>query len=811
MNLPRQKRLLLPVFFLSGFSALIYEVIWARMLTLILGSTVEAVSAVVTAFMFGLALGSYLIGKWADKSRDTALLLYSLTEFCIGTISLLFYFALIVLPDINHSIKEHLAKTGISFLFHDKAYILEFLLIAVPSTFMGATYPLMIKSYISSRNYIGEGSSLIYATNTFGAVLGAFLTGFFLLPELGIRATIFFAVSVNIALAVAVYLIRRSNLPSTSISVAEEPSILENGNLHPNHCIYTENHAVSPIMAWSIFAVLCLSGFSAMAYQIAWTRLLSMVIGNSVYAFSIILTTFLAGVAMGSLLFVKQIDRVKDKPLLLGIVQGLLFLTVILSLPMMDSLPALFVILFRTLSGTFIGVALIDFIIASSAILIPTLLMGVTFPIAIRIYANKTDVLGEGIGRLYSINTLGCIFGAFLTGFYFIPSIGVQKTIIAISGLNLIASIILVIQSETLKYRIKTAATSISVVFYFLSLLIMPIWNVRLLNLGVFFNADLFEGAAETHMANLNRFSDETKLLFYEEGVGGTVAVTEAHKHLSIQINGKTDGGTSTVDIPPQVMVSALPLLIHPHPKSVEIIGLGSGISTGTITLFPVSNIDCIELLPEVVTANKYFSQFNHNALKDKRVNLIVDDARNHLAYDDESYDVIISEPSNPWISGVSNLFTLEFFKIARSRLKEGGIMSQWIQLNSLDTSELKTLLNTFRTVFPHVSVWASSPQDLVVLGSDSVIELNSSRAANGLMIQGVREELGKAGIRNLEDLFGRYLMGDKELERFCKGAQLNTDDHPVIEFETPKTLYTQTSGRNLSAILSTAAILHKN
>lgn len=810
MDIPRQKILLLPIFFLSGFSALVYEVIWTRILSVAFGSTVEAVSAVVTAFMFGLALGSFLIGKWADKSRDTALLLYSITEFCIGIASLFFYFTIIALPDIHQALHGYLNRTGLSFLFHGKSYILEFLLVAVPSTFMGATYPLMIKSYISSRNYIGEGSSLVYATNTFGAVLGAFLTGFLLLPALGIRMTIFLAVSINIAMAVAAYSIRRIHITSASISVAGVPSTSENNNLHPNYCIYNENHAVSPIMAWSIFAVLCLSGFSAMAYQIAWTRLLTMVIGNSVYAFSAILTTFLAGIAIGSLLFVKQIDKVKDKPLLLGIVQWILFLTVLLSLPMMDSLPALFITLFRGLSGTFIGVALIDFIIASSAILIPTLLMGVTFPIAIRIYANKTDILGEGTGRLYAVNTLGCIFGAFLTGFYFIPLIGVQRTIIAISGLNLAASIILVIQSETVKYHIKAVAVSISVVFYLLSLLIMPTWNVRLLNLGVFFNADIFEGAAETHMANLNRFSDETKLLYYEEGVGGTVAVTEAHNHLSIQINGKTDGGTSTVDIPPQVMVSALPLLVHPHPKSVEIIGLGSGISTGTITLFPVNRIDCIELLPEVAKANKYFSQFNHNALKDKRVNLIIDDARNHLAYDETLHDIIISEPSNPWISGVSNLFTLEFFKIARSRLNEGGIMSQWIQLNSLDTSELKTLLNTFRTVFPHVSVWASSPQDLVVLGSDSVIELDASRAANGLMIQGVREELGKAGIKNLEDLFGRHLMGDKEVETFCKNAQINTDDHPVIEFETPKTLYRSTSAKNISAIMSSSAVMRK-
>lgn len=797
MAVPKQKKVLLPIFFLSGFSALIYEVIWARMLSLVFGSTVEAVSAVVTAFMLGLSLGSYLMGRWADEWKKNVLFIYSLTELSIGIVSLFFYFTIITLPDIHNTLHNHLTKIGLSFLLHSNMYILEFFLVAVPATLMGATFPLMVKSYVSSRNYIGEGTSITYAINTFGAVFGAFLTGFFLIPMFGIRMTIFLAVSINVSLALISYLISRFHLSPSHVSVYPAAMPITN-EPHP-----IDSLTAVPLVRWSVLAILALSGFAAMAYQIAWTRLLSMVIGNSVYAFSAILTTFLAGIAMGSLLFVKQIDRVKDKPFLLGAVQGIIFLTVILSMPMMDSLPALFITLFRGLSGSFLGLVLIDFIVASSAILIPTLLMGVTFPIAIRIYANRTDGLGEGVGRLYSVNTVGCIFGAFLTGFYFIPLIGVQKTIIAISGLNLLASVILIVQSETLKHRIKAIATSVSIAFYLLSLLMMPTWNVGLLNLGVYFNADLFK------KAGLKRFSDESKLLYYEEGVSGTVAVTSANNHLSIQINGKTDGGTSSVDISPQILVSAVPLIIHPDPKDLAVIGLGSGTSLGTATLFPVNHIDCIEIIPEVVKANRYFSNFNHHALNDKRVDLVMDDSRRYLSYTDKRYDLIISEPSNPWITGVSNLFTQEFFKIAESRLNDNGIMSQWVQLNSIHTRELKILLNTFRSVFPHVSVWASSPQDLVVMGSKGKIEMDPARAGNRIMIPEVREELRKTGTNNLEDLFGRYLMGDRELERFCKGAGLNTDDHPVIEFETPKALYKSTSGKNLTAIMSSAAVIN--
>lgn len=805
MGIPRPKLSLLPIFFLSGFSALTYEIIWARMLSIVFGSTVEAISAVVTAFMSGLAIGSYFMGKWADGRKDI-LLIYSLTELAIGIISLSFYFIIISLPDIYYTLNLNIENAPFLFYYNGRhiRYALQFLLVAAPTLMIGATFPLMVKAYISSRNYIGEGSSIIYAVNTFGAVIGAFFGGFFLMPLFGIRMTLFIAVFINIALALAIYLIRRFRLSAPSGTASADNTIKLKELLYS-----TESSKTPPLIGRSVMAILALSGFAAMAYQIAWTRLLSMVIGNSVYAFSAILTTFLAGIAMGSLLFVRQIDRVKDKLLLLGIVQGVLFLTVILCLPLMDSLPALFIALFRGLSGTFLGLALIDFIIVSSAIFIPTLLMGITFPIAIRIYTNKTDLIGEEAGMLYSINTIGCIFGAFLTGFYFIPLFGVQKTIIAISGLNLVAAVIFILQSETLRYRMKAIAASASVAFYFLSLLMMPQWNVGLLNLGVYFNADFFQ-MAEGHMIGMKRFYDESKLIYYEEGTGGTVGVTEAHNHLSLQINGKTDGGTSTVDIPPQILVSAFPLIMHPDPKFVEIIGLGSGISTGTATMFPVSKIACIELLPEVVKANRFFSSFNHDALKDERVNLIIDDARHHLTYHEQKYDVIISEPSNPWITGVSNLFTLEFFEIVKSRLKEGGIMSQWIQLNSLDTKELKVLLNTFKTVFPYVTVWASSPQDLVVLGSKSRMELDPSRTGSAFQIRGIKEELQKVGINNPEDLFGRYMMGDKELERFCRSAGLNTDDHPVIEFEAPKALYTNTSPKNLSAILSTSAEMHK-
>lgn len=799
MAIPRQKKLLLPVFFLSGFAALIYEIIWARMLTVAFGSTVEAVSAVVTAFMAGLAMGSYFMGKWSDR-RDSTLFIYSLTELGIGIISFFLYFLIISLPDIQYVFHELVIINTDAILFHGGTYILEFILIFVPATLMGATFPLMVKSYVTSRNHVGEGMSMIYAVNTLGGVLGAFLTGFFLIPMFGTRLTVFIAVSTNILLALTAYLIKRFQpyLSSVSTPIYFAPSHSDKPKGPPLPV------SPSPVVAFSVLSVLCISGFASLAYQVAWTRVLTMVIGNSVYAFTTILTTFLTGIAIGSFAFIRRIEMVKDKVMLLGILQLLLCFSVIGMLPMMDSLPVLFLELFRNLPTNFTGTIIIEFVVTFTVMLVPTILMGASFPVAARIYVNMVDNIGEGLGRLYSANTVGAIFGSFLTGFVFIPTMGVQKTILFISALNLFSSVILIRLVEGLQriWRVSIPVISVSLFFYYSTTI--HTWNKNILNRGVYLYAEWLKQLPETGLS-LTRFSDEFKLLFYEEGRGGTVAITETEDTLALQINGKTDAGTNSEDMVTQTMLAALPLLVHRAPEEIAIIGLGSGVSLGAAERFPVKRIDCIEILPEVVKANRYFSNFNHNALRDNRTNMIIADGRQHLSANRNSYDVIISEPSNPWISGVSNLFTLEFFKISKDSLKEDGIMCQWIHLYSIDTAEVKVLLNTFRSVFPHVSVWAFSPSDLIILGSRNPIRLGQDRLYAAFSTPGIRDELLRAGIKGEKEVESAQLMGSLELEKFCRGAGLNTDDRPIIEFEAPKALYRPTLEKNISAIRSSA------
>lgn len=801
MPLPSQKKFLLPIFFLSGFSALVYEVIWARMLALVYGSTVEAVSAVVTAFMAGLAMGSYFMGRWIDK-RDNTLLIYSITEFGIAIASLSLYFIIIFIPDI-HSTFHNIVGIETSFiLFHDNGYILEFLLVFVPTTLMGATFPLMVKSYISSRNHVGEGVSIIYTVNTLGAVLGAFLTGFFLIPAIGVRATVYTAVAINLVLATAAFLIRRFHSPSIPPSLNIDLPAAMSGNKHLSGPL-----APSPLVAASVLTVLTLSGFASLGYQIAWTRVLTMVIGNSVYAFSAILTTFLLGITIGSFAFIRQIDRIKDKVLLLGILQLLLCLFVLIILPMFDSLPSLFLLLYRYLPPNFLNMVSIQFIVTFSAIIIPTILMGASFPVAARIYIGTVDNIGEGLGRLYSANTVGAIFGSFLTGFVFIPTLGAQKTIFLISALNLISGIVLLLQVSRLRLTVRVVASVSLIAIFTYNAASIRNWNKDLLNMGIYLYAKSLKDLPETGVS-LEEIAKQFKLIYYEEGRNGTVSVSRTGYDLSLQINGKTDAGTRKEDMLTQSMIAALPLIIHPDPINIAIIGLGSGITLGTADTFPVKKVDCIELLPEVINANRYFSSFNHNALNNPKNNIIIADGRQHLSTKAKEYDVIINQPSNPWITGVSNLFTLEYFQIASKGLKKDGIMCQWLQLYALDTSEVKSLLHTFKTVFHHVDVWAFSPEEIIVIGSNAPILLDEHRLNTAFSSTEIYNELLRVGIKTPEEFKAAYLMGDKEVQEFSKGAKLNTDDRPVIEFEAPKALYRSMAGKNISAILSSITVL---
>ncbi|MBE9535723.1 MAG: fused MFS/spermidine synthase [Proteobacteria bacterium] len=783
----KQKTLALFLFFFSGFSALIYEIIWSRLLTLVFGTTVEAISAVITAYMFGLALGSYFAGKHSDFIRKH-LAAYGISEILISIFSLALYYAIVSFPSLSKPF--HWMHLRHDTLFTVLTYIFNFVLVALPTSLMGATLPLISKHYIRGKEPLGLGIGLIYGFNTLGAVSGTFLCGFFLIPSFGVWGTNIIAVSISMLLGITALAVSLKDRREKIFDLTKIGKSVDNFIPAPE-----KRHRL-------LLFVFLLSGFASMAYEVIWTKMLVMVIGNSVYAFSAILTVFLAGLALGSFLLARFIDRVKKPYVLFAVLEFMIFAYIALTLPFVDELPFIFQFLFNRFFDGFLSIELITFSIIMVVVLVPTILMGATFPLVNRIMTTRLGLLGLSIGGSYSANTVGGIFGAMAAGFYLIPSFGVQKSILLILSVNLFAAIALLTMSDKVSNSVKTASILTAGILFAFYATWVPVWNINYMNRGVYVYAGFYKESFKGSDKEFRAFVDKNyKLKWYKEGRVGNVAVTEMNGQLGLQVNGKTEGSTAHSDMLTQTMVSALPLMLKGNASDVAIIGLGTGVTLGIAEHFPVQQIDCLELSKGVVQASSFFKHVNFNALKDKRLNLIMDDGRHHLTYTRKKYDVIINEPSNPWITGVSNLFTREFFEIARNRLKPGGIMTQWIQLYSLDVREVKILLKTFNEVFPNVSVWMFSPNDLIVLGSVDEIQNHYSHIERAFYDEVLYNDLHKIDISSPSDVLEGHIMGVKNLKLFTKGVPVNTDNFPVVEFEAPKRLYRPSPMKNVEAI----------
>lgn len=735
--------------------------------------------------MFGLALGSYSAGRFSYWIRRP-LFLYALFEGIIGGLSVLLYHLIHKSSFLHHFLHQSFSD---SFMFADTIfYIFIFLTVATPAVFMGATYTIVSLHFIREPGDAGRKVSMLYGLNTAGAVAGAFCTGFFLIPLLGIRQTICLAAITNVSIAVTLLLILRLT------------GFHETRPANQTRDIKNNPFANSAVLL--MLFVFAFAGFAAMVYEVAWARLLTMVIGNSIYAFSSILTIFLLGTAAGSLSMKFFIDRIERLYLSFCIIQTGIFFSSLLLLFFADTLPVFFMELFYRMSPTFLNIEVITFIIVISVVFVPTFLMGAAFPLCNRIFISRWGDIGWGIGGVYSANTLGAIFGSLLAGLYYIPQFGVQKTILLAAGFNLFIGLALLMQSPVVKEVTKSLMVIALGSFFAFYSAWVPQWDNKVLNLGVYVYAEWYKYGKEKLDFDFTELTKEREMLFFEESEGATVAVTrDEDKMLSLQINGKTDAGTSEGDMKTQSLLSALPLLLHGNAEEIAMIGLGSGVTLGMAEGFPVKNIDCFELLPAVVKASHFFDKINHNALRDSRVNLIIQDARHYMDNSNKKYDVIISEPSNPWIQGMSHLFTDEFFHIARNHLNKNGIMTQWLQTYSMSKNNLKVILKTFSSVFPYTTAWYFGGEDIILIGSKSRLLLGNIHLPDKVNNKRLVTDLAAVGINGPNDIMKGLLMNANETRQYVMGAPSNTDDWPIIEFDTPKHLYEATAKGNIESM----------
>jgi len=786
MGRTRLQWLVFICFFLSGVAGLVYEVVWGRMLILIFGATVMGISTVLTSFMAGLALGSLLFGRWIDRQGGQgALRIYGFLEAGIGLYCLLIPWMFTGLEHFYVAFYQHYNP---SFLVLSLVrFAACFVVLVVPTTLMGATLPILSKFVVSTLDELGASVGKLYFLNTFGAVVGSLLGGFFLVPLLGVGGAIALAATLNIGIGVVAII-------AGSLALASRPEPLRTETARPEPASdLPPPGRYPPYVVRLVLIGFGLSGFSALVYEVAWTRVLSQVFGTTVYAFSSMLTAFLIGLALGSYLFGRYADSSRNLLFLFCALQVAIGASVLLLTPLFGYMPVLAVGIYGRFWDKFWVLQTFELIVCTYLMLIPTILMGAVFPVVSKLYTDSLEGLGRSIGRVYFSNTLGTIFGSFLAGFVLVPLLGTHDTIRLAALINILTGTAVFAFGREYRWHPALAYGTVALVMAWWA--IVPPWDTRILSSGVYLYAGSIAAEARRRNQRLDEVMKSKKVLYYKEGLFSNVSVIQlqarGQTHTVLQVNGKTDASIN--DLTTQQIVSHLPMILQDNPQRAAVVGLASGCTLGAATLHPVKAIDCIEIEPNMKEAARWFDDYNYRCLDDPRVHMIFNDGRNFLLLTDHKYDVITSEPSNPWIRGASNLFTKEYYQICKNRLTPHGILCHWIPIYDMSIADFKLAANTFRTVFPHMTLWSFPPMycDAVAIGSPTELKLDYQKLKQRLSDPRVRGDLNRIYVYDEWSFFRGFLFNEKDIVRFCEETAVNTDNRPLIEFSSPKNVLT--------------------
>ncbi len=777
-------QLLFVCFFLSGAAALIYEVVWMRMLTQIFGSSAYAVATVLAAFMAGLALGSYVFGRLARSDRNL-LRLYGALEFGIGIYGFL-------APFFFHAARGIYAPLFPLYefspaLFNLVLFVLSFILLAVPTFLMGATLPLLSQFFVRQASHLGQRVGDLYATNTLGAVFGCALAGYYLIPSLGLSGTVYTAAVSNLVIAAAIILFGRKREQTKAESAAATAAAA------------AESKSARTPIEWLLLASIALSGAAAMIFENAWTHALTLVIGGSVYSFTTMLLTFLIGLAVGGYLYARLFGRRAVSVSAFGLIELAVGLAALATIPLFEKLPLIFIRLHQSFGDSFPLFLAMQVLLAFAVMFLPTLLLGMTFPLVVSLFTQNVYRVGSSVGTTYASNTLGAIVGAFVGGFILLPVVGMQYSIVIGALLNLAIGWALLVADPRPGRALRIVAGSAVAAAIAATAFRFPFWDRVVLTSGVTVYASRYKNIP-TDSLRLEEMRRD-KLLYYREGLTATISVHESYKnYLYFKSNGKVDG--SYGDALTMLMTGYVPMLLHPDAKQAAVIGLGTGMTVKAVGAFPVERIEVLEIEPAMAEAAAFFSEKNGNILKDPRVRVIPTDGRNYLMAVPRLYDLIISEPSNPWIAGIASLFTKDFYATARQKLNPDGIFTQWIHNYSMSPDDFRMVLRTFAESFPHVSMWNLQESDFLLIGSVKEQRFDYPRlekvySANAVL----RDDLRELGLSELYGVLGFYRMGKKELLALAEGAEYNTDDNARLEFSAPRSLGRSTSELNRKII----------
>jgi spermidine synthase len=808
----RTLKLVAACFFLSGATGLIYEVLWARMLGLVFGATTLAVSTVLAAFMGGLALGSALSGRMGGRVKRPVRA-YGWLEIGIALYALAVPF-LFSLVDNLYAVIWQQFHPGF-FAFSLWRFLLSCLMLLVPTTLMGATLPLLSAALLRSAAQTSTSITRLYTRNLAGAICGCVIAGFLLLPVFGVRVTIYIAAVINILIGIVTILADRKVetalteaagvLPVSSDQLT--PGTINSDNLGDAAFDKSASEARAPIEnvaalrsgknindAWFWLACAFISGFVTISTQVAWTRMLTMIIGSSTYAFTVVVALFLVGLAGGACVVARGNFSGKLRESVLR-VELFTAVSLYLSLVVANRLPGLLVTAgLRLQINSWSGLLILQILSVALLILLPAFLMGMVMPLVL-VWAgtNLPNKSVRLVGRSYAVNTIGAIVGAFGAGFVLVPKFSTRFTILFAAALCLIVAGVAYQPKADARDRDlqRGLAVGLTLVLVILMFIFAPRMNLADLSVGAYDSLVrvLAKSRGGVDDGTVQQRGPEIhELLMYQEGPTSTVSVRKDWDITSMAINGRTNA-SDREDMPTQVMLGQMPLLLAPHITNALVVGYATGVTTGAMLQSPIESVECVELEPATVRGSRFFEHVNNQPLNDPRLHLIIDDARTYLRVTPTRYDMIVSEPSHPWVPGVANLFTREFFQLGRERLSDQGIFVQWLQIYQLSTDSLRSVLGTFHETFPYVLVFrvegAWKGKDLLLIGSRTPLTLD--RIKERISDPRIAAELARVNIKGEADVRAWYVCDETKLAPAVAGSVINTDDNMHIETTAPR------------------------
>lgn len=731
--------LIYSLFLLSGVSGLIYQIVWTRLLVLVFGNTMLATSTVLSAFMGGLAAGSYVLGKYIDQKPRSLIRVYAVLEAGVGIFALLFPLVL----DAGTPLYMWLYKgaaTNIVTLNLVRFFVC-FLIIGIPTFLMGGTLPVLIKRFTSVESKIGFETGFLYGLNTIGAVLGTFACGYFLLRELGMQHTTWVAVAINLGVALIAWMLGK-NPHEAVASRVEEPAETE-----------STSFAKSPLAVKMVLLSIGISGYCALAYEVFWTRMLNLFLHNNIYSFTAILGTFLIGIALGSLLYARFLSNSRSPvKLFVGLQIGIGAISY--------ATPFLFKLFHSSLYDNFDE----TLTLAKTALIMigPTVMMGIAVPLAIQICRKGTNREGTSVGTVYAVNTVGAIFGAFTAGFIILPELGLLYGVLLVASLNFVGALLPLFALSAPARR--------------------PVWAIVF---GVAIASLVFSAPKDIFKSLFQNSHPHADIVYYKEGEVANVLVYDFNKlgYKDFHLNAVNEASSRLWHVQLFKLLGLLPTVVHDDPDDALMIAFGAGMSAGA-TVTNVKSLDVVDLNPDIRGIAESYTRENLDVYHQPNFHQVVNDGRNALLLDPKQYSLIISDATNPKMFDSWTLYSQEFYKLVQSRLKPGGIFCQWA-LIPLPADAIKVILNTFRSVFPHMSVWViHGSSQFLMLGTPDRLDIDYNELSKRLDPLYKKGGLAEFGVDTPEKFLSFFSLGEDSVAKMLAGFdRVSTDDLPYAQF----------------------------